>query len=63
MKLNVEPLYKYFITKQETCFEFMYCTDRLLVECKYTNFRVLCKLLLAPYAEQIKSMSNAYTQI
>jgi len=38
VKLNVEPLYKYFITKRESCFESIYCADRLLVECKYTNF-------------------------
>jgi len=32
LKLNVESLYMYFITKRESCFEFMYCIDRLLVE-------------------------------
>jgi hypothetical protein len=62
MKLNVEPLYTYFITTRESCFEFMYCTDRPLVECKYTSFRILCKLCSDPYSEQI-SMSNANTQI
>jgi len=44
MKLNVEARYTYFITKRESCFEFMYCTDRLFVESKYTNYRILCKL-------------------
>ena len=32
LKLNVESLYMYFITKRESCFEFMYYIDRLLVE-------------------------------
>jgi len=63
MKLNVEPLYTYFITKRESGFEFMYFTYRPLVDCKYTNFRNLCKLTLHPYSEQIICMSNANTQI
>jgi len=61
MKLNVDHLYTYFMTKRESCFEFMYFTYRLLVECSYTNLRILCKLTLQPYSEQIRCMSNANT--
>jgi len=63
LKLNVDSLITYFITKRESCFEFMYFTDRLLMECKYTNFRILCKLTFDPYSEQIGSMSNGNAQI
>jgi len=37
MKLKVEPLYTYFITKRESCFEFMYCTDRVQTH-EFHNF-------------------------
>jgi hypothetical protein len=33
----------------------------LCVECKYTNFRILFKLTLDQYSEQIRSMSNDNT--
>jgi len=63
MKLNVEHFYTDFMTKRESCFEFMYFTYRLLDDCKYTDFRILCKLTLHPYSEQIRRMSNANTQM
>jgi len=63
LKLNIGSLYTYFITKRELYFEFMYFTDRLLIECKNTNFRILCNLTLDPHSEQIRSMSNDNAQI
>jgi hypothetical protein len=63
MKLNAESRYTNLISKRESCFEFMYFTFRMLFECKYTNFRILCKLTLDEYSEQKISMSNDNTQI
>jgi hypothetical protein len=60
MKSDVAPQYTFYITKLESCYEFMYFTVRLS---KYTNFRILSMLTLDQYSQQIRSMSNDNTQI
>jgi hypothetical protein len=62
-EINLEALYTYFITKRESCFEFVYFIVRLLVECKNTNFRNAFKLTLDQCSERKRSMPNDNTQI